>query len=64
MTSDAHGFLAALILVAVVAFWVGTAVGSQGQQRYMERMLVDSPDTVAAIRSRVLAERAEKAARK
>ena len=55
--------LAAVVAISGVLCLAGW-IGSKGEERSWERRLVDEPEAIAAIRSRVLAERAEEEAGK
>ena len=59
--SDESGGQCAAVVVVAAAVIVLVLAGAHGEKLQWERMLVDEPEVVAAIRSRVLAERAEKA---
>ena len=61
-TSSSMIFAGAVFLW--LAFGVGVLAGAFSESRSWERRLVDDPAQVAAIRSRVIAERAESESRR
>ena len=46
-------------ICVVIAFLILAMLSNMSRDKMWERRLVDDPDSIAAIRSRVLAERAE-----
>jgi len=62
--NDCNDLFWGALFTMAISMLLGFAIGGAVEQRSWEDALVDRPNSIAAIRSRVLAERAEQRATK